>query len=292
MSAPRRAVEVIRTFNRFYTQRIGALSEQHLGLGVSLGLGRVLFEVGQLEPVDATALQRHLSLDAGDLSRRLHELERRGLISRKPSKADRRRKPVRLTAKGQKLIEKIDAASDAEVERSLARLSPEQVDRVQAAMLELQRLLGDELQVGAVDPASADAQLCLNAYFAELERRFPEGFDPGQSVSAEPDELAVFLLLRGNGRPRGCGAVKVLAPGVGELKRMWIHPELRGRGVGKRLLGALEGAARKQNLTVLRLDTSAHLPEAIALYRSAGYREIPAYNDNPYAAHWFEKRLG
>ena len=72
---------------------------------------------------------------------------------------------------------------------------------------------------------------------------------------------------------------------------MWVDPAARGLGVGRQLLTALEGAAVELGCEAVYLDTSAHLTEAIALYRSFGYEEIPAYNDNEYAALWFEKRL-
>jgi GNAT superfamily N-acetyltransferase len=99
-----------------------------------------------------------------------------------------------------------------------------------------------------------------------------------------------FLLVHSGDKACGCGAIKRLAPGLGEIKRMWIAPELRGLGAGRRLLEALEGCAVALALHTLRLDTSAPLCEALALYRAAGYVEIAPYNDNPYATHWFEKR--
>jgi ribosomal protein S18 acetylase RimI-like enzyme len=85
--------------------------------------------------------------------------------------------------------------------------------------------------------------------------------------------------------------VKTLEPGVGEIKRMWVHPELRGAGVGRKLLAALEVSSAELGHHTVRLDTSDHLAEAHALYRTAGYSEVAPYNDNPYARHWFEKRL-
>ena len=90
----------------------------------------------------------------------------------------------------------------------------------------------------------------------------------------------------------GCGGLKTLAPGLGEVKRMYVAPEARGRGLGRRLLAALEDAARDLGLRALRLDTNERMPEARRLYETSGYRAIPPYNDNPYAAFWFEKRLG
>jgi DNA-binding MarR family transcriptional regulator/GNAT superfamily N-acetyltransferase len=288
-------VPAVRTFNRFYTRIVGVLGEQHLQTGLTLGQARVLFEIGQLAPVTARALQSSLALDAGYLSRRLAELEGAQLIQRRPAPHDRRVKQIAVTAKGTQRLALLDRKSIAIVQRLTARLDGPQQGRLEAAMVEIQRLLDDPFTIALEPPETPEAQACLNGYFAELARRFPRGFDPAQSVSADPEEmrppLGAFLLVRCGGRPRGCGALKTLAPGVGEVKRMWIHPELRGRGAGRGLLQTLESQAARLKLRTIKLDTSSHLPEAIALYRSAGYREVPAYNDNPYAAHWFEKRL-
>jgi DNA-binding MarR family transcriptional regulator/GNAT superfamily N-acetyltransferase len=288
-------VPTVRTFNRFYTRVVGVLGERHLGTGLTLGQARVLFEIGQLAPVEARALQAYLALDPGYLSRRLAELESARLVRRGASPRDRRVKRIELTAKGQERLALLDRRSVEIVERLTARLDPERQQRLEAAMIEIQRLLDDDFEIAPEPPDSPEAQACLNGYFAELVRRFPKGFDPTRGSTADPEEMrppgGAFLMVRCGGRPRGCGAVKTIERGVGEVKRMWIHPELRGRGAGRRLLQALEAQALRMGLPTLRLDTSPHLGEALALYRSEGYREIARYNDNPYAAHWFEKRL-
>ena len=288
-------IPTVRTFNRFYTRVVGVLGDQHLQTGLTLGQARVLFEVGQLAPVEARALQAYLSLDAGYLSRRLAELEHAQLIERVPAPHDRRVKPIVLTKKGERRLALLDQQSIDIVRRLTARLDSQQQQRLEAAMLEIQRLLDDDFAIAPELPESPEAQACLNGYVAELARRFPKGFDPAQSVGARPEEMrpprGAFLMVRCGGRPRGCGALKTIDRGVGEVKRMWIHPELRGRGAGRRLLQALEEQAVRLGLRTLKLDTSSHLVEALALYRSAGYNEIARYNDNPYAAHWFEKRL-
>jgi ribosomal protein S18 acetylase RimI-like enzyme len=72
---------------------------------------------------------------------------------------------------------------------------------------------------------------------------------------------------------------------------MWIAPTARGLGVGRRMLHELEQYARSAGVTVVRLETNRTLTEAIALYRRSGYVEVAAFNDEPYAHHWFEKRL-
>ena len=145
------------------------------------------------------------------------------------------------------------------------------------------------------DAESEPARERLQRYYAELDSRFPGGFDVAQTVAAPPDELraphGAFLVARGDGEPVACGAVRKLVADAAEIKRMWVAPTARGRGVARALLGALEDAAHTLGSTVVRLDTAATLHEALGLYRSAGYVEIPAYNDNRYAAHWFEKAL-
>lgn len=146
--------------------------------------------------------------------------------------------------------------------------------------------------VSAHDPV---ARACLDRYFDELAARFPEGFDRRTDGTASLDDYAppagVFLVAQISGKPVGCGALRAFSPGIGEIKRMWVSPEVRGRGLGRKLLAALEGAARERNLRAVRLDTHSSLAQALQLYRATGYREVPRFNDNPYAHHWFEKAL-
>jgi ribosomal protein S18 acetylase RimI-like enzyme len=80
--------------------------------------------------------------------------------------------------------------------------------------------------------------------------------------------------------------------GVGEIRHVWVHPDARRLGLARRLLGELERAAEAFGYGAVRLDTHAALTEAQAMYRACGYTEIPRYDDNVYAAYWFEKRLG
>ncbi len=149
--------------------------------------------------------------------------------------------------------------------------------------------------VAPEDPTSPDAQRCLQAYFDELDRRFDGGFDAGRSIPATVDDLVepagLLLLARLGGVPVGAGAVKFHGRGPAELKRMWVSADARGLCIGRRLLVELEAQAREHGATVARLETNRSLTEAIRLYRSAGYVEVPAFNDEPYAHHWFEKDL-
>ncbi len=147
-----------------------------------------------------------------------------------------------------------------------------------------------------VDPRSEDARTAMAAYFAELDARFPGGFDPGDALDEGADPLAppdgTFLVGREGGRVVACGGVQTIGDGIGEIKRMWVDPSRRGRGLGGRLLAELEARSAALGHRSVRLDTNGELLEAIALYLRSGYAEIERYNDNPYAERFFEKPLG
>jgi ribosomal protein S18 acetylase RimI-like enzyme len=145
------------------------------------------------------------------------------------------------------------------------------------------------------DAASPDAQWCLGQYFAELATRFEHGFDPAQSLPADAASMTppngAFVVARRDGEPVGCGAFKMQPGAKAYLKRMWISGDARGLGLGRRMLAELERVARDMGAEVAQLETNRTLSEAIALYRGSGYQEVPAFSDEPYAHHWFEKRL-
>jgi GNAT superfamily N-acetyltransferase len=202
-----------------------------------------------------------------------------------------------LTAAGRAERAELDRRSDAVARGFLEPLAPGQRARLLGAMTEVERLLEASLvAIAPEDPASAAARWCFERYFAELDGRFDAGFDPARSLSADAVELTppagLLLLARRRGRTVGCGALKLHGRGPAELKRMWVDPSVRGLGVGRRLLTELETRARAAGARLLRLETNRSLAEAIALYRASGFVEVPAFNREPYAHHWFEKKLG
>jgi GNAT superfamily N-acetyltransferase len=139
------------------------------------------------------------------------------------------------------------------------------------------------VEIVETHPASADAQHCLARYYAEIAARFDGGFDPALSSAPTLDEFAApggtFLVMRVDGALVGCGGFKEDMPHAAYLKRMWIAPETRGLGLGKRLLHALEERAQALGYRKLRLETERSLTEAQQLYRSSGYVEVAAFND-------------
>ena len=289
------AVKQVRAFNRLVAERIGALSDHFLGRGRSMGESRTLWEIGP-RGVEVRELRARLGLDSGYASRVLRSLQHQRLIEVRPSRRDARVRTVRLTARGRAEWEELERRSDQVAWSFLEPLRRPQRARLVAAMAEVERLLLASLVVvAAEDPTSPDARHCIGQYFSELDARFEGGFEPGRSIPADARDLVppagVLLVARLRGRPVGCGALKLHRRAPAELKRMWVAPDARGLGLGRRLLSELERHARVAGARAARLETNRALKEAIALYRSSGYREVAPFNDEPYAHHWFEKRF-
>jgi DNA-binding MarR family transcriptional regulator/GNAT superfamily N-acetyltransferase len=286
----------VRSFNRTVTERVGALNDRFLGRGRPLGEARLLWEIGA-DGCEVRLLRARLGFDSGYLSRLLRSLEAAGLVRVSESGADRRVRVARLTAKGRAERRLLDDRSDALARSLLEPLSRKQQERLVTSMAEVERLLAAaSVEITAVDPEHPDARYCLAEYVAELNRRSERGFDPTVGATALPHEVrppaGEFFVAYLQGEAIGCGAVKHHSGAPAELKRMWIAPSARGLGLGRRLLEHLEARARAGGARVAHIETSATLGEALALYRSAGWVEVPAFNDEPFADHWLEKHLG
>lgn len=289
-------VKQVRRFNRTVTQRIGALSDDFMSRNRPLGEARVLWEIGEGDGETVRSLRKRLELDAGYLSRLLRSLEEDGMAVVEPHPDDGRVRVARLSEAGRRERDILDRLSDELARSFLSPLSESQQNRLVEAMKVVERLLTAGLvEFDIADPTSDDAQHCINAYFDELNDRFKDGFDPTRSISADADELTepdgFLVMARLHGEPVGCGALKLHEDEPAEIKRMWVEPSARGLGVGRRLLHELEEQARIRGVTKVRLETNRTLTEAIGLYRSADYKEVEPFNDEPYAHHWFEKRI-
>jgi DNA-binding MarR family transcriptional regulator len=288
-------VDQVRRFNRVVTQRVGALHDRFLGLDRPLGEARLLWEIGP-NGCEVRLLRARLALDSGYLSRLLRSLERAGLLELKSTASDRRIRVARLTAVGRRERAILDERSEELARSLLAPLQPPQRERLVGAMRDVERLLvAASVEIQPVDPEHPDAQYCLAEYVAELNRRSTRGFDPSVGATALPHEVrppaGQFFVAYLRGQAIGCGAVKHHDDAPAEIKRMWIAPEARGLGLGRRLLETLEACARENGARVAHIETGGVLTEALALYRSTGWVEVAPFNDEPFADHWFEKGL-
>lgn len=288
-------IDQVRRFNRTVTERVGVLHDRYLGRDRPVGEARLLWQIGE-DGQDVRRLRDRLGLDSGYVSRLLRALEADGLVTVEPAPGDRRVRTVRLTDAGRAERAALDDRSDELAGSLLAPLNPEQRARLTAAMADVERLLtAATVTLEPVDPGHPDAEHCLRAYFTEIDERFEGGFDPAASLLPDAGDLrpprGVFLIARLYGEPVGCAGLKLPADAPAEIKRMWVAPRARRLGLGRRFLAELEARAAADGRTALRLDTNRTLDAAIRLYHSCGFQEVPAFNDEPYAHHWFEKRF-
>jgi DNA-binding MarR family transcriptional regulator len=289
------AIAQVRRFNRVVTQRVGALDDHFLSRDRPLGEARVLWEIGS-DGCDVRALRSRLGLDSGYASRLLRSLEGSGLVVVEPGAHDKRVRTARLTPAGTAERAVLDERSDELATSFLAPLDAGQREQLTEAMTTVARLLtAAAVRFVATDPADPAAQHCLREYFAELDRRFDTGFDPRNGTVPDAGEFAppggVLIVATLWSEPIGCGGLLLHDDDAADVKRMWVDRSARGLGVGRRLLTELEAYAGRSGRSVARLETNRGLAEAIALYRSAGYAEVEPFNDEPYANHWFAKRL-
>jgi DNA-binding MarR family transcriptional regulator/GNAT superfamily N-acetyltransferase len=290
-----RQIAQVRRFNRVATERAGALSERFLGRRRPLGQARLLWEIGR-EGADVRGLRARLGHDSGYLSRLLRALEAEGLVAVRPDETDARVRRATLTPQGEREWDELESRSEALALSVLEPLSERQGRELVSAMETVERLLtASMISVEVESPRSPAGRWCLEQYYAELHERFDAGFDPATSSLPDSGDMAppngLFLIARLRGDPVGCGGLILQGARPAEIKRMWVAPAVRGLGLGKRLLSELERRAEDSGAPATRLDTNRNLTEAISMYRSSGYEEIPDFNGEPYAHHWFEKRL-
>ena len=149
------------------------------------------------------------------------------------------------------------------------------------------------MEIRRVAPHGDEGRALIAAAVAELAERYEGAQDPAVDLDDLVPPRGAFLVAWFDGEPVACGGLRVVSPGVGEIKRMFVASTVRRRGVGRALLAGLEDAARDLGWRALRLETGLRQPEAIALYQDTGYERIPDYG------HWagepltvcFEKRL-
>ena len=286
----------VRSFNRAVTERVGALDEGFLGRGRPLGAARLLWEIGP-DGAEVRELRRRLGIDSGYASRLLRALEGEGLIEVAASADDGRVRRARLTRAGLAERTELDRRADDLAVSMIAPLAAGQRERLAAAMAEVERLLlASEITVAPEDPSAVDALWCIGQYFAELARRFDDGVRPGAEHPAwarttSPRPRASCLWPATAAARSAAAPCASTAPGPPSSSACGSHRR-RAAAVSAAASSTCSSATRRRPAPrAVRLETNGSLSEAIALYRATGYREVEPFNDEPYAHHWFEKRL-
>lgn len=286
-------VSRFRRFARAVTREVGALDSSFLGRGRPLGAARVINAIGSGRS-EVGELRAYLGLDSGLMSRLLRGLEDEGLIETTPHPDDARRRVAALTGTGEREFAAYEALSDSRAASFLQQAT--NAGALLDAMDLIASAFGREgVAIEETDPTSDAARYCLGRYYAELDARFPGGFEVARSCDPDAIDMirprGAFFVAISDAMPVGCVALKGEGEGQAEIKRLWVDRGARGLGLAQRLMAAAEGAACELSIHTLRLDTNRALPEAERFYRSAGWIEIERYNANPYAEVFFEKRL-
>jgi putative acetyltransferase len=300
------AISSIRHFNRYYTNRLGLLSRYRFDTRLTLTEARVILEIGRRGEHTQSGLRADLKIDGGYLNRVVGRLAGEGLLQTSTDASDRRVRTIALSARGRAVLAEVESSSDAEAASLMAGLSPEDAAALVGHLRAVERLL--EGRAGSrpvVEPvrsgrAVATVRVLISEYAAFLGQdlsfqHFQEEL-AGLPGSYAPPGGALFLAsvgtAAGGSEPAGCVAVRHLAEGTCEMKRLFVRPEYRGFGVGRALAERALAAGRELGYRRMRLDTLAVLNDAVALYKVLGFRRIRPYYHNPLpGAQFWEKRL-
>ena len=278
-----RRIAAIRRFNRFYTVKLGVLSETFLNTPFSLTECRVLQALAHRDGATATWLGRELDLDPGYLSRLLRDFERQGLIRRSPSLQDARQAMISLTAAGREAFEPLDRASHTAVHGMLAPLAESDQERLVAAMRVIGGLLGEEQERvpafvlrahragdmgwivdrhGALYGQEYGLNYKMEAYVADVVAKFLHDFEPAREHCwiAEQD-----------GQRIGSVFIVKESDTVARLRMLIVEPKARGLGVGRRLVEECIRFSRQAGYSEIVLWTHSILTAARRIYDSVGF---------------------
>src|SRR5450432_3746619 len=283
----REQIALWRSFNRFYTARLGLLRKRYLDSEFSLTESRMLFEISLQPDVNAAVLRTRLGLDAGYVSHLLSSLARRGLLSQNQSPRDAREKLLRLSSAGAAIAARLNRKADEDIVCWLERLDDRDRETVIASLSRVHEILSSvdrEMQIVRAT-AKDGPQLfeLLKEYFAELD--VTERDSVADVKRMLKDERVGFWMAYVEGVPAGCVALRPLLslPSASECKRLYVRPLFRGRGLAKTLLSVMERFAKELGVQWIYLDSKNDLKAAISLYKQRGYETCKRYNKNPQA---------
>lgn len=278
-------VASVRAFNRCYTEVIGLLGEGLLETPYSLTEARVLFELAQRDVTEVADLRRALALDPGYLSRLLSRLETDGLVGRARSRADGRRQIVSLTDVGRETFRALDERAADEVRTLLAPLSPDDQERLVAAMDTIRSILDRDDRHEAVvlrppDPGDYGWIVERNAAVYAQEYGWDLSYEAlvarivADYLERHDDARERAWIAEVGGARVGCVFCVARDDDVAQLRLLLVEPSARGRGVGGRLVDECLRFARRTGYREMMLWTNDVLVDARRIYERAGFELV------------------
>jgi DNA-binding MarR family transcriptional regulator/GNAT superfamily N-acetyltransferase len=284
-------IEAVRRFNRFYTRRIGVLSEGLLRSEFTLTESRLLWELAHRASITATELARELDLDPGYISRLVRTFKDRALIESSRSSSDARNQQLSLTPAGQSAFAPLNTRSQAEVQVLLATLSEAQQLRLLQSMAVIEQTLGDSARQasyllrahragdmgwvisrhGALYADEYKWDTSFESLVARIAADFLDQFDPKHEACwiAERDGANVGSVFLVQARDE---TTREVLNGVAQLRLLLVEPSARGMGLGVRLVDECQQFARRAGYKKIMLWTNAVLLAARGIYSKAGYK--------------------
>ena len=301
-------INSIRAFNRYYTKLLGVLNKYYLGSEFGLPEVRILQDVYLHPDRNSKDISSELNMDKGLLSRLLKQLEQKGYIYRKGTESDNRMGLINLTEKGCEVYHHLDSAANQSVEETFAHLSNNQLqkminsmDSIYHTMNEIKINLSvknvDSIVIRSIKKEDNTSIACvLRASVEEHDAPRVGTFydDPHTDMMFQTFDIkgAEYWVVESNGEILGGGGyypTKGLPNGYAELSKFHFRPELRGKGIGKRLLQLIEQRAAKAGYTHMYLVSYNQFGNAVGMYEKYGYEHINSaldqselYQDAPF----------
>lgn len=294
------AITEIRGFNRFYTNILGLLDQQILESGYSLTEARILFEISKTEVCMANQLCSVLDIDRSYMSRIIRKFEKEGIVTREVDNADNRNMKIQLTKKGMELFHELNNRSNKQIEELLSKMEMGDEEKLIGAMRVIKKYFTIATKNIKIRPyMEEDIKYVIDRQISlyETERQFTTQIWKDYLIKGViclvekfDEEKDCMLILECDGNAMGCVAITHGEEKIAQLRYFFIEPELRGLGVGTKLLNQALDFCRERNYEHVFLWTVSAQESARTLYKKAGFNITETSENNNWGVPVLEEK--